>query len=158
MEPLEVGVKKLAASGWTAGSAYDAKADAELMAEDRVEAFKRTERNSKSGFFTCEPACVGCLLDLCVLQNRCDCRVLQEVAPCKDERGGSFWGEGVRDSVSIFGRWFTVCSWRRRRIDAISLTAVCICIRLDELLGGSISGVVNQLSRRTSRTHKLAIL
>lgn len=54
MEPLEVGVNHLAASGWTAGSAYDKDADAELMAEDRIEAIKRAERNSKSGFFTCE--------------------------------------------------------------------------------------------------------
>lgn len=59
MEPLEIGVKQLAASGWTAGSSYDAEADADLMAEDRMEAVKRAERNSQSGFFTCEDVSHG---------------------------------------------------------------------------------------------------
>lgn len=54
MEPLELAMSELAQTGWEAGSAYDPVADAELMDEDRVEAAKREQRNSKSGFFTCE--------------------------------------------------------------------------------------------------------
>ena len=42
------------ASGWVAGKSYDPEADEELMAEDRVEAVKRAERNKKSGIFSCE--------------------------------------------------------------------------------------------------------
>ena len=41
-------------TGWVAGKSYDPEADAELMAEDRVEAVKRAERKAKSGFFSCE--------------------------------------------------------------------------------------------------------
>lgn len=54
MEPLELAMSELAQSGWKAGSSYDPVADAELMDEDKVEATKRAERKSKSGFFTCE--------------------------------------------------------------------------------------------------------
>lgn len=54
MEPLEIGVKQLAATGWKAGQAFDPETDAELMEEDRIEALKRAERNAKSGFFTCK--------------------------------------------------------------------------------------------------------
>ena len=54
MEPLELAMSELVQSGWEAGSSYDPVADAELMDEDKVEAAKREERKSKSGFFTCE--------------------------------------------------------------------------------------------------------
>lgn len=54
MEPLEMGMEKLAPTGWKAGKAYDPEADAELMREDKEEAVKRAERKAKSGFFSCE--------------------------------------------------------------------------------------------------------
>eukprot|EP00752_Nemacystus_decipiens_P018246 g16374.t1 len=62
MEPLEMGIEKLTASGWVAGKSYDPEADAELMAEDRVEAVKRAERKKNSGFFSYIKMVVGAKL------------------------------------------------------------------------------------------------
>lgn len=57
MEPLEMGMEQLAPTGWEPGHSYDPEADAELMAEDRVEAVKRAQRKSKSNFLSCKPCC-----------------------------------------------------------------------------------------------------
>ncbi|CAN0277536.1 unnamed protein product, partial [Ectocarpus sp. 13 AM-2016] len=70
MEPLEMGMEQLAPTGWEAGQSYDPDADAELMAEDRVEAVKRAERKSKSNFFSYIKMIIGAkLADRASLQN-----------------------------------------------------------------------------------------
>lgn len=70
MEPLELAMSELAQSGWEAGSSYDPVADAELMDEDKVEAAKREERKSNSGFFTFLKMLFGAkMADLSSLRN-----------------------------------------------------------------------------------------
>ncbi|CBJ25934.1 probable fusion protein [Ectocarpus siliculosus] len=70
MEPLEMGMEQLAPTGWEHGHSYDPEADAELMAEDRVEAVKRAERKSKSNFLSYIKMIIGAkLADRASLKN-----------------------------------------------------------------------------------------
>lgn len=52
--PCNLDTIRVQPSGWVAGKSYDPEADAELMAEDRVEAVKRADRKAKSGIISCE--------------------------------------------------------------------------------------------------------